>query len=141
MLLVGMVGCSFEEPVVFQRVKSIKVLGVKEGFVHIEAIAVFNNPNEISGKLKKVDIAVLLQQDTLALLAQKENLRIDKAADFAVPIRARLSLAKLQSGVFNNIFSILGSKRISLRFVGEIKVSSWGVTRKVPVDFESEVKL
>ena len=119
----------------------MNVLGIKDGFVNIEAIATFNNPNEISGKLKKVDIAVLLKRDTLAMLTQRENLRIVKLSDFDVPIRAQLSMEELQSGVLSNIFSILGSKKLSLRFIGEIKVSSWGVTRKVPVDFESEVKL
>ena len=135
------IGCSFDEPIVFRGVKGVKVLGIRDGNVELEAIAKFSNPNEVSGKLKKVDIAVVMEEDTLARLTQKENLRIDKNSSFEVPIRVQLSLNDLQGGVLGNILSIIGGKKINLRFVGSIKVSSWGVTRKVPVDFESEVKL
>jgi hypothetical protein len=140
-LLSGLPGCSFEEPVVFKGVDRVNVVGMKDGFVNIEAIAIFNNPNDISGRLKKVDVAILLRKDTLATITQRENLRIEKLSDFAVPIKARLSIKEIQSGVLNNIFAILGNRKLSLRFVGSIKVSSWGVTRTVPVDFESEVNL
>ena len=141
LLLVGSMSCSFDEPIIFRGVKSVKVLGIKDGMVELEAVARFNNPNEMSGKLKKVNIAVLLKQDTLALLTQRENLRIEKNANFEVPIRAQLSLADLQGDILSNLLSIIGGRNISLRFVGEIKISSWGVNRHVPVDFESEVKL
>ena len=141
LVLAGSMSCSFNDPIVFRGVKSVKVLGIKDGMVELEAVAKFNNPNEMSGKLKKVDIAVMLEQDTLALLTQRENLRIEKNADFEVPIRAQLSLADLQGGVLSNLLSIIGGRKFSLRFVGDIKVSTWGVSRHVPVDFESEVKL
>lgn len=134
-------GCGFDDPIVFRGVDSVKVLGVKDGKLNLEATARFYNPNSIGGKLKRVDIAVKMGDDILAEVVQKENFKIGKESDFNVPFVAEVSMDQLKQGFLGNLMAILGRKKINLRFVGEIKVSSFGVTRTVPVDFESEVQI
>ena len=133
--------CAFKDPIVFEGVKGVEVISINNTSVNIAAIAMFNNPNEIGGKLKKVEIAVMLSDDTLAFVSQKKNLRINKNAKFEVPFEATLSMKEIRQGLVSNLFSILGGQELKLRFLGDIKISSHGITRKVPVDFESEIKL
>ena len=141
-LILGVVltSCGFDEPIIFKGVDGVQVNGIKDNKLNLSAKALFHNPNTIGGKLKRVDIAIKLEDETLAEIVQRENLRIEKESDFIVPFTAQVSMQQLKQGFMGNLMAILGRKTINLRFVGNIKVSSFGVTRTVPVDFESEVQ-
>lgn len=132
--------CGFDEPVVFRGVNSVRVVGIKDGKLNLEVEALFYNPNNLGGKLKRVDLAVRMDDEVLANVVQKENFRINRESEFLVPFTAQVSMDQLKQGFLGNIMAILGRRKLNLHFVGDIKVSSYGISRKVPVDFESEVQ-
>lgn len=132
--------CGFDEPVVFRGVKSVRVMGITDGKLNLQVQALFYNPNNIGGKLKRVDLAVRMDDEVLANVVQKENFRINRESEFLVPFTAQVSMEQLKQGFLGNIMAILGRRKLNLHFVGDIKVSSYGISRKVPVDFESEVQ-
>ena len=135
-----MTSCGFDEPVVFRGVKSVRVMGITDGKLNLQVQALFYNPNNIGGKLKRVDLAVRMDDEVLANVVQKENFRINRESEFLVPFTAQVSMEQLKQGFLGNIMAILGRRKLNLHFVGDIKVSSYGISRKVPVDFESEVQ-
>lgn len=135
-----MTSCGFDEPVVFRGVNSVRVVGIKDGKLNLEVEALFYNPNNLGGKLKRVDLAVRMDDEVLANVVQKENFRINRESEFLVPFTAQVSMDQLKQGFLGNIMAILGRRKLNLHFVGDIKVSSYGISRKVPVDFESEVQ-
>lgn len=133
--------CKFEEPVAFKLIDDVKIESIRNGIVTLSAKAVFNNPNEIKGKLKDVDIQVNLDGKTLAQITQVETLAIAPNAEFSIPINIQFKMADAQQGLLNNLMNILTGNYIKLHFIGDIKVSTFIVSQKVKVDYYEEVKL
>ena len=138
---VFLTGCKFEENVEFKKIDNVKVESIIDGIVSLSGEAEFYNPNEIAGKLKGVDIEVALNEKVLAEISQSQTLKIEKEAAFQVPFTARFKLEDVQDGLLSNLLNIIRGNKIKLHFRGEIKVSTWGFTQKVPVDYYEEVKL
>lgn len=140
-MLVLITSCTFDEPITFKKIRNVKLTSVKNGRLQLTADAEFYNPNSISGKLKLVDVKIALAGKTLAQVDLKEKLKIAKNASFMVPLNAEFKMEDIQQGFLDNLVSILGGKKIKLHFQGEIKVSHWGISQSVPVDYFQEVKL
>jgi len=129
------VGCSFKDPITFTKIEGVKLAGINSTYLNLKAEAVFNNPNTVRGKLKRVELVVMIKQDTVALLSQIESLKIQKESEFRVPLNIKLAMKDLQKGLLSNALSLLTKKKADLRFAGTIKVSTAGFTRNVPVDY------
>lgn len=140
-LVFGLVGCKFEEPVQFLMIDDVKIVSIKDGIANLEAKAVFNNPNEIKGKLKSVNIKVDLDEKSLATITQSESLTIEPKAEFTIPINIQFAMEDVQEGLLSNLMNILTGNKIRLHFVGDIKVSTFIFTQTVKVDYYEEVKL
>ena len=132
--------CHFEEPLRFEKIKNVKLTGLKDGFINLTAEAYFFNPNNVSGKLKSFDLNVSLDGNSLAHITQNEKNTISKNASFSVPFNATLAMKDIQKGFLDNIISILSGNKVKLHFEGEIKVSTWGFTQTVPVNYFEEVR-
>lgn len=132
--------CSYEKSITFLRLQEVKVNGIKNGELLLSTKALFNNPNDAGGRIKKVNIYVLHRRDTLAIVHETNKLKVSPNANFSVPLSLSVSINKLQSGLLSNLSSLLQSRAVKLDFVGEIKVSSWGVSQKIPVNYSEKVK-
>ena len=134
-------GCKFEENVEFRKIDNVKVESIVDGVVNLSGEADFYNPNEISGKLKSIELEVALDEKVLAKISQSNKLKIGQEALFTVPFKAQFKLEDVQDGLLSNLMNIIRGNKIKLHFRGEIKVSTWGFTQKVPVEYYEEVKL
>ena len=133
--------CTFKENVKFEQIRNVKLVGVKDGMVNLTAEADFYNPNDISGKLKSIDIEVLLKDKSLARITQTNHFKIEKNAKFSIPINVSFAMADLQKNFLDNLLAIVSGNKLTLHFKGEIKVSTWGFTQTVPVSYYEEVRL
>lgn len=133
--------CAFEEDVIFKKIDNVKLAGVSDGQLVLNAEAFFDNPNNISGKLKSIELEVKLRDKVLAHISQSEKFTIEKNSSFIIPFDASFAMEDIQDGFFENLISIVSGKKLKLQFVGEIKVSTWGFSQKIPVDYYVEVKL
>ena len=133
--------CKFEEPVVFRMIDEVKIDSIQDGMVNLSARAVFFNPNEMQGKLKDIDLQVLMDDKTLATIRQAEVMKIAGKAEFSIPIRIRFAMEDVQQGLLNNLMNILQGNTLKLHFVGHIKVSSFLLTQKVEVDYYEKIRL
>ena len=134
------ISCSYEEPITFVRLQEVKVNGVENGDLLLSAKAVFDNPNSVQKKKKKVDIVVLHKGDTLAIVHQTQKLKVPANDQFSVPLSMKIDINKLQKGLLSNLASLISKRAVELEFKGSIKISSWGVSQKVPVDYSEKVK-
>ena len=140
-ILILLSSCTFEENIKFEQIKNVKLVGVKDGMVNLTADADFYNPNDISGKLKSVDLEVLLKDKSLARITQTNHFKIGKNADFSIPINVSFAMEDLQEDFLDNLLAIVTGNKLTLHFKGEIKVSTWGFTQTVPVSYYEEVRL
>lgn len=141
LLLIFLSSCTFEENVKFEQIRNVKLVGVKDGMVNLTAEADFYNPNNISGKLKSIDLEVLLKDNSLARITQTKHFKIEKNAQFSIPINVSFAMEDLQKNFLDNFLAIVSGNKLTLHFKGEIKVSTWGFTQTVPVSYYEEVRL
>jgi len=141
LILILLSSCTFEENVKFEQIKNVKLIGVNDGMLNLIAEADFYNPNDVSGKLKSIDLEVLLKDKSLARITQTKNFKIDKEANFTIPINVSFAIADIQNGFLDNLLTIVSGKKLLIQFKGEIKVSTWGFTQTVPVNYYEEVRL
>jgi LEA14-like dessication related protein len=139
--LVLLSSCTFEEDVKFEKINNVKLKSMTDGNVNLTADAYFYNPNDIGGKLKSIDLEVFLTNRSLARISQQEHFTIEKNSSFSIPFDASFAMEDIQKGFLDNLLNIVTGKKLKLHFKGEIKVSTWGYTQTVPIDYYEEVKL
>lgn len=127
-----------EEDIVFKYVRGV-VVDASDKDPRLKANAVFFNPNKMKGKLRKIELDIYVDGKKAGHVDQKLSLLIPANSEFTVPIEVKLSLKEL--GLMNTLFSILGAKKMDVRYVGSIRINYKGIPINVPVDYKSEIRI
>jgi LEA14-like dessication related protein len=131
--------CLPKEQVVFKSVKNLILDGGTNGDPILKGEAVFFNPNKTQTKLKEINVDVLVDGKKTASVDQQMNLVVPGKSEFTVPIEAKLSLQEI--GLLDAVIGFFGGKTYKVQFTGYLRVTVHGVTVKVPVKYNEEVKL
>ncbi len=131
--------CAPKEQVVFKSVRNLLLDGGSGGSPVLKGEALFFNPNKIQTRLKEIKVEVLVDGKKAAEVDQLMDLVVPKQSDFTVPIEAKLALQDM--GLLDAVLGFLGGKTYQVQFVGYIRIVKHGVTLKVPVKYNEEIKL
>ncbi|NOS92566.1 MAG: hypothetical protein HOP30_11630 [Cyclobacteriaceae bacterium] len=131
--------CVPKEQVVFKSINNLVLDGDMGGTPILKGDAQFFNPNKIQTRLKEIKVDVMVDGKKAAEVDQLMDLLIPKQSDFTVPIQAKLSLQDI--GLLDAVIGFFGGKKYQVQFVGYIRIVKHGVTIKVPVKYNEEVKL
>ncbi|MGD1958124.1 MAG: LEA type 2 family protein [Fulvivirga sp.] len=127
------------QPPEFKRVANVKVAKVSGKEAILNGDAFFYNPNKAGMLLRKVEIDVFLEDKRIGVINQALKTKIPGQAEFKVPVDATFDIGDI--GLLNGIMSILGGKKMKVRYVGKIKLKIYGVPVAVPIDYQDEIKL
>lgn len=127
-----------EEDIVFKYVQGV-VVDATDKDPRLKANAVFFNPNDMKGKLKKIELDIYIEGKKAGKVDQKLALLIPANSEFTVPLEVKLDLKEM--GLMNTLFSILGAKKMDVRYVGSIRLNYRGIPINVPVDYKSEIRI
>jgi hypothetical protein len=131
--------CLPKEQVVFKSVKNLVLDGGLDGEPLLKGEAVFFNPNKIQTKLKEINVDILVDGKKAARVDQQMNLVVPGKSEFTVPIQANISLKDF--GLLDAVIGFFGGKSYNVQFTGYLRVAVHGITVKVPVKYNEEVKL
>ncbi|MEM6526468.1 MAG: LEA type 2 family protein [Bacteroidota bacterium] len=123
----------------FRRVGNVKVAKVDGKEALLKGDAFFYNPNKASMFLKRVDIDVFLEEKRIGAINQSLKMKVEGESEFKVPVDATFKVSDV--GLLNGIMSLLGGKKMTVRYAGKVKLRIYGVPVTVPVDYEDEIKL
>ncbi len=123
----------------FRRVANVKVAKVTGKEAVLNGDAFFYNPNKASMMLRKVEIDVFMEDKKIGVINQVLKTKIPAESEFKVPVDATFDVSDV--GLLNGLMSMLGGKKMNVRYVGKIKLKIYGVPVAVPVDYENEIKL
>lgn len=133
-------GCTRpEEAPVFRRMGNIEVTKVTGSEAYLNANAYFYNPNDVNMRLKKVEVDVEVEGNKIGTINHSVRTKIPANSEFKVPLDATFDMK--QVGFLKSVISILGGKKLKVRYKGFIRVSLHGIPIKVPVDYEDEVRI
>jgi len=128
-----------DEDIEFKGIDNVSLKKIEGTKAYISAEAFFYNPNDIAMKLRQVKVGLEVDGKKVADVDQEKNVKIAAKSDFSVPLNVTFDLK--ESGLLDNILTLLGGKKKKLRFSGHIKASVYGVPFKAPIDHEEELKL
>ena len=126
-----------DQDIVLRHIRDVVVDASSEPM--LKANAIFYNPNNMRGRIRKIDVEIFVNGKRAASVDQSLKTSIPAQAEFTVPLEVKLAMKEL--GVMDTIFGMIGGKTFKIRYKGSLKLSYRGVPISVPVDYEDEVKL
>ena len=135
----ALVACKSHEDVEFRGIQIRGVTGSEGSIVTVKADAILFNPNEVKGKVRSIDVAVLYKGVEVAEVNQLSKTKVPGNAEFSVPLVLKVDMDKLNTDFLSQLTNILSKKGIDLQFVGNVKVSIHGFGYKVPVDHSESI--
>jgi LEA14-like dessication related protein len=136
LLVVG--GCHGpDEKIVLRKIRDVVVDASTEPL--LKANAVFYNPNDVRGKLKRINVEVYVDGKKAAYVNQKLKTRIPANGEFIVPLEVKLSIKEL--GFMDTLLGVIGGKKFEVRYEGSLKLSYRGIPINVPVHYKDEVRI
>ncbi len=134
-------GCNRPDAPVFEKVREVNIKESTGDSIKLMALADFFNPNNYKLVLKQADIDVLLNGKKISSLHQKYHLVIEKNAKFTVPLEATLSQEEINGNIISSALNILMGRKLTITYVGNIKVKAYGIRIRVPVNGESKINI
>lgn len=122
---------------VLRKIKDVVVDGSSEP--KLKAQAIFYNPNQHHGKLKRIKIDIFVNGKKAGSIDQKMKIDIPAKKEFTVPLEVKL--ATKEFGFLDTLLGFIGGKKFDVHYKGSIRVSYHGLPLKVPVDYKDEVRV
>lgn len=105
----------------------------------LRANAIFYNPNDMRGKLKRINVEVFVNGKKGATINQKLRTEIPAKNEFTVPLEVKLSIKEL--GFMDTLLGVLGGKKFEIRYQGSLRLTYRGLPITVPVNYKDEVRV
>ncbi|WP_298903955.1 LEA type 2 family protein [uncultured Psychroserpens sp.] len=136
--------CSVKEKPLFIAVEDIKLDESTSKTITLKANAIFQNPNDVGGRLESDNISVYINDIKVAHVSS-ESFKVPAKKEFTVPLKVKVSTDSILKGDNKNILgSILSSvinKKIKVQYKGEIVYKTLGFSYTYPVDETEMVKI
>jgi LEA14-like dessication related protein len=126
-----------DQDIVLRHVRDVVVDASSEPM--LKANAIFYNPNDVRGKLKKIDVEIFVDGKKAASVDQLLKTAIPAQSEFTVPLEVKLAIKEL--GLMDTIFGMIGGRKFKIHYKGSLKLSYRGLPINVPVDYKDEVRL
>jgi len=126
-----------DEKIVLRKIRDVVVDASTEPL--LKANAVFYNPNDVRGKLKRINIEVYVDGKKAAFVNQKLKTKIPANGEFIVPLEVKLNIKEL--GFMDTLLGVIGGKTFEVRYEGSLKLSYRGFPINVPVHYKDEVRI
>jgi LEA14-like dessication related protein len=131
-------GCKLpKEEIELKQIRDVVVDATTDPL--LKANAIFYNPNDARGKLKKIKVDIYINGKKAGEIDQDLKTIIPPKSSFTVPIEVKLALKEF--GVLDTIFSMLGGKKFEVHYQGSLRLTYHGVPIRVPVDYKDEIRL
>ena len=126
-----------DQEIVLRQIRDVVVDASSEPM--LKANAIFFNPNDVRGRLKKIDVEIFVDGKRAASVDQEMKTSIPAQSEFTVPLEVKLAIKEL--GIMDTLFGMIGGKTFKIHYKGSLKLSYRGLPITVPVDYKDEVKM
>ena len=139
-------GCKYQEKPEFIRVDRIDLGKISANQIDFEADAVFTNGNDIGGRLYTENIDIYVDEVLVGHIKTKE-FNVPARDTFMIPLQGKIATEKILKkngkSILSNLLSIVSSKKVKVRFEGDIlfKKGPFSYTYKVNQTNQIDIKL
>lgn len=126
-----------KEDIVLRNIKDVVVDANTEPT--LKANAIFFNPNNNRGKLKKIAIDIYVNGKKAGRVDQDYNMVIPAKGEFTIPLQIKLAMKELSFS--ETLLGLMGGKKFEVRYHGSLRLTYHGVPIRVPIDHKDDVKI
>jgi LEA14-like dessication related protein len=126
-----------KEEIVLRQIKDVVVDATSEPL--LKANAIFFNPNDVRGKLKRINVDIFVNGKKAASVNQELKTLIPANAEFTVPLEVKLAIKEL--GFMDTLLGVIGGKTFEVRYEGFLKLTYHGFPLNVPVRYKDDVRI
>lgn len=126
-----------KEDIVLRQIKDVVVDATSEPL--LKANAIFFNPNNVRGKLKRINVDIFINGKKAASVNQELKTLIPSNDEFSVPLEVRLAIKEL--GFMDTLLGVIGGKTFEVRYEGFLKLTYHGFPINVPVRYKDDVRI
>ncbi|WP_298541057.1 hypothetical protein [uncultured Aquimarina sp.] len=143
-ILTVITSCSVSKKPEFKHVSNIDVKNVSMRNVSIQADAVFDNPNNLSGKLSIDDIHVFVDNIDIGTISSQE-FDVPSKKEFTIPLEGTFSLSKIynenKNNLLGNVLKMVQTDSLLIHYKGNIRYHLGSFSYPYKIDKEQKVPL
>ena len=133
--------CSKPKQPEFVRIKSLVVKEFSDEKVTLGGEAILHNPNGIKVTVKEIDISVTVNEKAVGKVNQTGEIEVPANAEFEVPLVVDFAPNDVYDNLLSGLMTIISKGQLEVHYKGFIKMKAAGITFKVPIDHQDEVKI
>lgn len=133
--------CAPSQPLTYNGVENFKISDIKsEPKINVDLK--LHNPNPIGFKLKKINLALTVDNRNIGNLDLDKQIRLRGNQDFTLPLTFTTSVSELSQVIKPGIADVFSGKSIPFDFQGQITVQKFIFFRRTfQFDFNDDVNL
>ena len=140
-LLMILAGCNQYQKPQFDKISELKVHDIDKAFITLKGKALFQNPNKINYKVKKISVGVIYKEKSIATINNTEKTRVTAGQEFEIPFTLEVPAKEFKKNVLADLVNILNGEKVNLKFNGILIVSKFGINKSVPINYHKTIKL
>ena len=143
-LVLFLSSCSVQKEPVFIKIDNVKVLSFAADTIKLKAVAFFENPNDVGGKISTDEIKIFVNGVEVAQVFSEE-FKVPAKNEFSIPLTANIPTKNIlnsnKKGMLGGLLNSLLSNRVKVRIKGNLHFSVFGFKKEFLVDKTEEIKL
>jgi len=143
-LIILFTSCTVRKKPEFIKVENIEVMAASTKIITLNANAVFNNPNDLGGRLNCENIVVLINDIEIGKI-DSEDFKIPAHRDFIIPLEINIHtediIKKNNNGILGGILNSILGQPLRVQYKGDIVYSALGFSFRYPINITENVKL
>jgi len=140
-LLVGLISSCEVKDIQLVEVESVKVLNVNkrniDGILNIK----LENPNAFGVKVKSADFEIWANNAVVGKAKLTDPFKIESNSTQSYPVHLSGDLSNAISGGIGSIVGLLMGKEPTMRIKGNLKASSFLITKTVEIDEQTDIPI
>ncbi len=143
-LLLIISSCSIHKEPVFVKLDNIEVLSFAQDTIKLQAVAFFENPNDVGGTIGTDGLKIFVNGDEVASIFSEE-FKVPARKNFRIPLSAHIPTKNMlnanKNGVLGSLLNSLLTKKLTLRIKGKLQYVVFGFKSDFLVDKTQDIKI
>ncbi|MBQ4821188.1 hypothetical protein [Aquimarina sp. MMG016] len=136
--------CSVSKKPEFKYVDKIQVKKVSMRNITLTTDAVFNNPNNLKGKLSIEDLHIFVDNIDVGTISSQE-FDVPAKSEFTIPLEGTFSLSKIyeknKNGILGSILNVIQTDSLKIQYKGAIRYHLGTFSYPYQINKEQKVSL
>ena len=136
--------CSINKEPVFIKIDNLEVISYATDTIKLRAIAFFENPNDVGGKITTENLKILVNDTEVAQIFSEE-FKVPAKREFSIPLLANIPTKNLlnsdKNGLLGGLINSFLTKKVNVRIQGDLQYSYFGLKKDFLVDKTQEINI